>query len=305
MSRTRYLILGATGGPGLGVFLTLALQGRKAVGIGRTPAHVDAVNAMLKSRRLPSRAVAINLKDHSRELDELIAASDVLVSATQPNFGTYCLSRPHALKRVVAVSSIRLYSRFFHPLIPLIDELRLAIEEGPVPGALVLTTMQAGGVGYNNLERLERLAQISPVIPLPRSAAGALVQPVHTDDVVYCLLYCLARTPDAKVTTIGGPEQMTYGELVRRVGSSLGRQVWTPSVPDAALRWGAKLLELVPGAPNITAAELQRSAEDKICDIGSMFENFRRRPRSLDFRPQQAYPDALEAAWRAAEKGMN
>lgn len=306
MGGPKHLILGATGGPGLGVFLSLAMRGGEVVGIGRTPARVDALNALLAEHGLPGRAVAMDLAERPLALDEMVAQAEVLISASQPHYCTWCLDRPNSLRRVVAVSSIRLYSHFDHPLIAKIDELRVAIEDGPVPGALVLTTMQTGGVGYNNLERLARLVRLSPVVPLPRSAAAALVQPIHTDDVVYCMLYCLTRSPDSRVTAVGGPDQMNYAALVRRVASALGRRVWTPAVPDGLVRAGAAVLERIPRAPHISLPELARSAEDKTCDIDSMFAVFGKRPRHVDFQlPQQDYRAALNIEHARLRQGMD
>ena len=306
MSGPNHLILGATSGPGLGVFLSLALQGGNVVGIGRTAPRVEALNALMSEHGLPGRAVAMNLDQPRNDLDELVARADVLVSASQAQYCTWCLGRPHSLHRVVAVSSIRLFSRFAHPLIAPIAELRAAIENGPVQGALVLTTMQTGGIGYNNLERLARLVKLSPVVPLPSSSAGALVQPIHTDDVVYCLLYCLTRLPDSKVTAVGGPDQISYSTLVQRVAHSLGRRVWTPTVPDSLVRMGAAVLDRIPGAPHISLPELERSAEDKTRDIDSMFAAFGKRPQNIRFEPPQLdYRAALAAEYTRTRQGMD
>ncbi len=298
MREPRFLILGATGGPGLGTFLNLARRGADVVGIGRSADRVRALNNLVDAHALRGRVVEMNLVNPTDDLAILVQGATVLISASHPHFATHCLKQAHRFERVVAVSSIRVFSKYPHPLIPLIAELRDVIEGGPVPGVLLLTTMQTGGVGYNNLERLAKFAQLSPVVPLPKSAASALVQPVHTDDVVYCMLRSLTALPDERVLALGGPEQMSYSQLIKRVASAVGRRVWTPSVPDRLVLGAAAVLNRVPGAPRVSSQELQRAAEDKVCDPSTMARHFGRQPRAIRYvEPERDYAAALDKAF--------
>ncbi len=302
MGAPRYLILGATGGPGLGTFLHLAREGAKVTGIGRNPQHVEVLNSFLRSRDLPGRVVQMDLWRPPPDLADLVMQATVLVSASQANFATHCMQLPHRLERLVAVSSIRLYSRFPHPLIPPIAELRDLVENGPVSGVLLLTTMQTGGVGYNNLERLAQLARLSPVIPLPFAAAEALVQPIHTDDVVHCIRRCLDQMPGSPVVALGGPVQLRYADLIRHVGAAVGRTVRTPTVPDSIVHLAATVLSSLPGGPGISAEELRRVAEDKVCDTAEMVRLFGIEPRPLQYEePILDYHDAIKRVFASLE----
>ena len=113
-----------------------------------------------------------------------------------------------------------------HPLIPPIAELRDLVENGPVSGALLLTTMQTGGVGYNNLERLPSWRACLPSYSWP-AAAEALVQPIHTDDVVHCIRRCLDQMPGSPVVALGAGTVALRGSDSPRgaaVGKRFGRR---------------------------------------------------------------------------------
>lgn len=77
------------------------------------------------------------------------------------------------------------------------------------PGLMLHAAMIYGAEGENNVQRLAALMRPLPVAPLP-GGGGALVQPVHQDDVTRCLLAPLSRlVPGMPVVTAAEIRRLT------------------------------------------------------------------------------------------------
>ena len=82
-------------------------------------------------------------------------------------------------------------------------------------------------------------------------------QPIAVDDVVAYLLGVLGAPATAGDTyEIGGPEVLTYREIVRRTGRHLGREPRIVSVPVLTPRLSAYWIELVTDVPKSVARPL-------------------------------------------------
>lgn len=278
----RYLVLGASGGPGLGVFVRLAARGVPVTGVGRSATKIDALNAFLAANHLDQHAsaVVLDLDRPDRELASLVAAATILISASQANYCSLCLHMSHSLQFVAALGSTRVFSTHPDDAIKPICELETDISSGTTPGILLLPSMLYAGIGYNNFERIERLVHLSPLIPLPAGAARAKVQPIHTDDVVECLMQAIGARECSTPVVLVGPDQLTYRELVKLIAARLGRRVLVMPVPDALIGLFASLLQIIPRAPDINRRELLRAAEDKTFDEALMLAKFNVKPKS-------------------------
>jgi uncharacterized protein YbjT (DUF2867 family) len=135
-----------------------------------------------------------------------------------------------------------------------------------VPAAV----LQAGivvGAGSASFEMIRRLAEASPVLPLPDRAWNR-VQPIATDDVVHHLVACLALPPHLNRTfDIGGAEVLSYRELLvgYAAAAGLARPLVVP-VPGSAPRLAARAVEAVTGTSRHLGAPLLASmAHDLVC----------------------------------------
>lgn len=92
-------------------------------------------------------------------------------------------------------------------------------------GAVPLTTLRAGlivGRGGTWLRLLINLVRRLPVMILP-AWARATIQPIALSDVVRALQHCLGA-PEAYDASydLGGPDVMTYREMIERTAATLG-----------------------------------------------------------------------------------
>ncbi|NNG47335.1 MAG: complex I NDUFA9 subunit family protein, partial [Deltaproteobacteria bacterium] len=98
------------------------------------------------------------------------------------------------------------------------------------------------GPGDQFLTELGRAVRRAPFFPIPGDGKF-LLQPVFVGDVVMGIVDCLTR-PDTEGKTfdVGGPERITYGELVDRIASVAGVRVRKVHVAVPNIRRVARFL---------------------------------------------------------------
>jgi len=130
---------------------------------------------------------------------------------------------------------------------------------------------------------------VKPPVPAPgflTSAGQILMSPVHVGDVSQAFVNAL--TDDAaigKTYELGGPEVLSWSDMIRRVAKAAGRDKWVLPVPVELMKIGATLLDWLPFFP-VTRDQLTMLAEGNTADP-SIIE-------SLIGRPPAAFtPDNL------------
>jgi uncharacterized protein YbjT (DUF2867 family) len=126
---------------------------------------------------------------------------------------------------------------------------------GPAPVTELRASVIAGP-GSLSFEMIRRIADLLPVIPGPTWMRNK-AQPIAAEDVVDYLIRVLDN-PEAKgkVLEVGGPEVMTYDQLMLTCARARGlkrRMMLVPGLPVWLLALGFRLLTPVPQA---TAAAL-------------------------------------------------
>jgi uncharacterized protein YbjT (DUF2867 family) len=122
-----------------------------------------------------------------------------------------------------------------------------------------LTTLRAAiivGDGSASFEVIRQLAGRLPVMLTPRWV-DTECQPIYVDDVVAYLVGVLDVPETADRTyEIGGPDVLTYGEVLRRVGEHLGNRTHLVSVPVLTPRLSSYWVSLVTDVPASVARPL-------------------------------------------------
>jgi len=125
---------------------------------------------------------------------------------------------------------------------------RREVERILATGDPALTTLRAAiiiGAGSASFDVIHGLASRLPVMTTPKWV-DTLCQPIAIDDVVGYLTGVL-EVPDTRDDTfeIGGPDVLTYAEILRRTRRQLGHRLWIVRVPVLSPELSAKWLRLV------------------------------------------------------------
>lgn len=133
---------------------------------------------------------------------------------------------------------------------------------------------------FTLLARLIRLSLLGGlIVPIPADGA-ALFQPIDIDDVTRCMLVALERGPSHAVHEIGGPEHLTYEEIVLTVKRALGAHRKLVHVPVRMILPPAFIMEHVMRNPLVTVGQLRMLDKDNITLLDSV-------PKQFGFRPQR------------------
>jgi len=128
-------------------------------------------------------------------------------------------------------------------------------------------TMIFGDEQDGNLTRLMRAIQRWPVLPLPGGGRN-LVQPVFVTDVAGAVHAALTRDGALGHTyDLGGPQPMTYREMLMSMAAAMGRTIRIVPVPIEPLLPLVWLFQKIAAHPTLTTAQLRRMKEDRTVDI--------------------------------------
>ena len=139
---------------------------------------------------------------------------------------------------------------------------RLEVETTLGGHGVPVTTLRAGlviGAGGSSFQMMLRLVRRLPVMVCP-SWTMTKCQPIARDDVVALVAYCLDRASCFGQTyDIGGPDVLTYRDMMRQTAEVLG--VERPMLPVPVLSPGLSRLwvSAITGAPKELVAPLIES----------------------------------------------
>lgn len=268
----RVTVLAATGRLGQALLRRLGAEPDVTViAVGRDRAKLAALE------RVETRVA--DLADPPA-LAAALSDAEIVVSCTNARFVPAILAALPArgVERLVMMGSTRCFSRVPDATATAVREAEAALAACPVPSALLLATMIYGG-GAGVVESIAAQLRRFPLLPLP--GAGALVQPIHVDDVAACLATAIRR-PEAigAPIVIAGPQAMPYRRMIRAVAAARGLRAAILPLPPWAVRVAAGAAGRI-GRLRGAAGSLLRLLEDKEFDISAMHERLDVEPRGF------------------------
>jgi uncharacterized protein YbjT (DUF2867 family) len=139
---------------------------------------------------------------------------------------------------------------------------RLEVERVLAARGVPVTSLRAGlivGAQGSSFRMVVRLVSRSPVLLCPHWTRS-MTQPVALRDVVRLIDFCLGRQEMfGRAFDLGGPEVMTYVDLMRRTADRLGRKRVIVAVPFIPTRLSVLATRLVTGAHRELVAPLVES----------------------------------------------
>ena len=119
-----------------------------------------------------------------------------------------------------------------------------------MPGAVILRPSIVFGPEDDFFNRFAGMARISPILPLV-GGGRTKFQPVFAGDVAQVVARALQGevAGGAGAYELGGPDVMTFEEILRYVLAETGRKRPLVTLPFGLARLQAKVLQLLPNAP--------------------------------------------------------
>jgi NADH dehydrogenase len=117
-----------------------------------------------------------------------------------------------------------------------------------------------------------KLLKFSPVFGVPGTGRQT-VQPVLVDDLAACVALAISGKGRNGIYDVGGPELMTFDEMIRILMEVTGRRRPIIHIPESAMRAGASLLEMLP-TPLLSRDAVTFVTADNATDIKSLVAEF-------------------------------
>lgn len=221
-------IIGATSKLGQNLMHRLASRGRKVIPLAR---RIDALT--------PEQQAGARHFDFEQpgSLQAALQDAQYVVSCVHAHDGVAVVAAlPATVKRVVLLGSTRIFSRYSNSNIEKQKDAVAALASSGIPGVVLHPTMIYGGPTDANVQRIAAYIRRFGAVPLP-AGGRALLQPVHSDDVVSCIEAALLLD-DAlgEPVIVAGPQVISYRDLVQAVGRAIGRSPIVLPVPGFAWR---------------------------------------------------------------------
>ena len=123
-------------------------------------------------------------------------------------------------------------------------------------------------------KKLSELLKLSPVLPIP-GEGKAKFQPVYIKDWLTCIGNVI-ENPEAYASTyeIGGPEHLSYLEIVEKLSRAMGHNRPAFKIPMGLMKLGASVFEKILTVPPVTSDQLRLLEQDNICDPKTIEKNF-------------------------------
>jgi NADH dehydrogenase len=129
--------------------------------------------------------------------------------------------------------------------------------------------------------RLAGLVRWNPIVPVAGDGK-TLFQPIWVEDLVTCITACLEEgTHDNQIIEVGGPERLTYEEMLDTVRRELGARRLKVHVPLPVVRALARAMEAVLPRPLVTRQQLAMLAKDNTAESDGVLRHFGFTPKRL------------------------
>lgn len=125
------------------------------------------------------------------------------------------------------------------------------------------------GPGDGFFTLLTRLMRINPVIPIAGNGR-TLFQPISIGDVTRCITLALERGPSSRVYELGGPDQMSYEDIILTIKASLGLHRRIAHVPVPMMMPLAFMMEKLLKNPPVTRDQLRMLGRNNITRTDSV-----------------------------------
>ncbi len=117
-----------------------------------------------------------------------------------------------------------------------------------------------------------RAIRLAPVFPVPGTGRQTL-QPVLVDDLAACVALAVSGRGLGGTYDIGGPDLMTFDELIRLIMDLTGHRRPLVHVPESVMRAIGALAELLP-TPPLSRDAVTFVTADNACDIAPLVAEF-------------------------------
>ena len=154
------------------------------------------------------------------------------------------------------------------------------------------------GQGDEFINSLAAVVRLFPAVPVIAGGRNRL-QPIWVDDLAQCIALSLSRH-DLRGHTLelGGPEQLSYNQIVDIISRTMGRHRLKVHVPTWMMRINVALMQLLMSRPPINSEMLKMLRVRNVAELGMVEQTFGFRPQPMEgnigFVNEVGFGDAMK-----------
>ena len=138
------------------------------------------------------------------------------------------------------------------------------------------------GVGDEFLNVLAGLVRVFPLVPVAGSGRNRF-QPIAAADVARCVVLAVDREDlKGKTIEIGGPQQLSYNEIIGAVARTLGKRRLYFHLPVWLMYLATSVMQRLQPRPLITTDQLRMLSLRNVAELGVVEQTFGFTPRPLE-----------------------
>ena len=138
------------------------------------------------------------------------------------------------------------------------------------------------GEGDEFTNALAGLVRAFPIVPIAGTGTN-LLQPIAVDDVVECILATVGNEAYmGRTVEIGGPDHLSYSDIVQTVARTMGRKRALMPVPLPVMLGLMRVMEAILPSPPVTTEELRMVVLPNTTDLDSVSHHFGFEPRHFE-----------------------
>lgn len=173
-----------------------------------------------------------------------------------------------------------------------------AVEASGIPYSVIRPSILFGP-GDEFITTLAAMVKAFPVVPLVGTGSN-LLHPISVDDVAHCISILLQDEPTMAPVAIGGPEHLSYLDIVRVICRTLNVTRGYLPLPPTFLQNSVRIMEAILPSPPATREQLRMAALPNVAEVDSVYQTFHFHPQPLegniDFIKDITRWDGLKAA---------
>lgn len=147
---------------------------------------------------------------------------------------------------------------------------------GGVPYTILRPSLMFGpGDGFFTV--LTKLVRLNPVVPVVGDGR-ALFQPIAIGDMARIIVDCVEKGPERRIIEVGGPDHLTYEDIIDTIKAELGAHRLKVHVPVPMMLPLAFLFDKVLKKPPVTPSQLRLLEKSNITRLDAV-------PAAFGFQP--------------------
>ena len=156
-----------------------------------------------------------------------------------------------------------------------------ALIQSGIPYTILRASLQFGE-GDEFINTQAGMVRAFPLVPIAGSGRNSF-QPIAVEDVASCIVAAVEREDLVdKTVEIGGPEQLTYNQIIRIVGRTLGVKRLRLHIPLLFMRPIVGLMDLLLSRPPATWEQLKMLPIPNVTQLDSVQKIFGFDPKPLE-----------------------